>query len=1365
MCCTAFAAILFNFFWKRRSSEINGGEANNDAAAHDETARGSSSSHTSPEGQGMAASSGYDYEVFLSFRGPDTRSAFTNFLYISLKDVGIRTFKDDEELRVGEEFAPELLQAINQSKISIPIFSKDYASSIWCLKEVAQMVENKKTGRQKIMPIFYDVAPSEVRYQTGGYGDAFHSHKKKKRHNENTMQGWKDALSAVGEINGWDLHSEKNRREGEFAKNLTKEVFRELKKAYLVVSDCLVDVDNHVDAIMEMFGAETSETQIMGIHGMGGIGKTTIAKIIYNQLSENFEGCCFLSNIREVSKLKGIQCLQHQLISDILNMKWTEIRNIDEGIKAIKDRLSNKRVLLLLDDVEENDHMNALVGNHDWFGKGSKLIITTRKKDVLIVPEVDCIYEVNGMDDHQSLQLFSKHAFRRDSPLNEYIDQSKRAIGIAGGLPLALEVIGSLLSRTEKKRWDYILEKLENVPPLKVQSKLKISFDSLEFRQQHIFLDIACFFIGYDKDIVVHFWEKSNFFPEEAMEVLENLSLIKIDEYNLVWMHDQLRDLGREMVRQESKMKIEKQSRAWNPQEALNLLRRHKGKKVEALRLNFDRQYRFTYEDFMRLSNLRFLEVGGSMENFCAEERLLWHELPSNILPTNDFQENSDLLPQLRWLSWHELPPTFKITNFSMEDVVILDLSSSEIGNDWKGGSHMKVMKNLKVLDLSHCLCLKRTPNLSAHSNLERLILFDCGYLMEIDRSICQLKCLVSLDLSYCENLRRLPDDLGGDLASLEYLSLRECKSLERLPDTIGNLESLINLNISGTGIKELPDSIGNLVSLIKLDISRTGIKDLPDSIGNLELLIKLNIYGTGIKELPDSIGKLKNLKVMNMWGSEISKIPDALWTIEKLEEIEASNFSTKPIVTKIGNCIYKNKFLRILKLKRADIYALPRLPESITTLHLNTLYMDIFPDLSNLTKLKDLNLWFGSRDSDGKSYQPTKNLRMDSHYVTTSPIDLGFAPQLKSLHLRGSNLCYLPRLPSSLSSLRLEYCESLCLMEDLSNLKKLSSLQIDGAVITEIQGLGCLENLRDLLLYNLAQVKRLPDLSKLNKLMSLRVGSCGNLVEIQGELPESLDRLKISFCYSLQKLPNLSSLMGKQLIDIDCCDKVNGKGIYRIVIKNPRDLHLREFEHLQILPDLSNSNELISIKIERCGNLVEIQGELPQSLEELKISWCESLQKLPDLSGLKRLEKVDIKDCKKLNAEAIFGFAQRSRVNLWQNLWYLWIGGLGQVEILSDLSNLNKLKCLRIENFGDLVEIQGELPQSLKEMKISSCESLQKLPDLSSLKGLRRVKINRCGKLNVEAISWLCSEKLIKFVGEDDESESDYEYDSEDDE
>ncbi|XP_048129322.1 disease resistance protein L6-like [Rhodamnia argentea] len=1516
----ALSAILFiEFLKKKRAGQIAvEGRADSDSARNKGTTESADPTSTSPPLNETATSSGYDYEVFLSFRGPDTRSGFTDFLYTSLVDAGIRAFKDDEDLRVGEEFASELLQAIKQSKISIPIFSKGYASSVWCLKELAQMVECKKTGGQKIMPIFYDVAPSEVRRQIGGYGEAFRSHVNKKRYDEETMREWKAALEEVSFLNGWDLQSMPNRKEGEFARKFTQKVFSELKKAYLAVSACFVSVDNHANAIMKMVGAGTSETKIIGIHGMGGIGKTTIAKVIYNKLSHDFENFCFLPDIRERSKGKGIQCLQNQLVSDILKVQFMNIKDTDQGTQTIKDRLFNKRVLILLDDVEEGNHIDALVGKRDWLGKGSKIIITTRNKDILEVPEVDCSYELSCMNPDQSLQLFSKHAFRKDYPLDGYIDQSKRVIAIAGGLPLTLEVIGSLLCRTKKEKWDLTLGKLENVPHATVQSKLRISYDALDIRQQHIFLDVACLLIGYDKDIVVHFWDESKY-PEDAMEVLQNMCLIKIAEDNKVWMHDQLGDLGRDIVRQESAMKIKKQSRVWDPNEGLDLLRKYKGnKEVEVLRLKLDhqRQYRFTYEDFENLSNLRFLELDCPKEDFRAEERLLWHESTSNVLSTND---NSNLLPQLRWLSWCDIPPTFNIANFSMEDVVILNISRSEITHDWKGWSHMKAIKNLKVMNLRCCSYLERTPIFSAHANLERLILNGCSELVEIDGSICRLKCLTCLDVRFCQNLRRLPNELG-------------------------NLESLIELDIAFTRIGELPDSMGNL----------------------------------------------KNLKMLEMAFIPISKIPDALWTIEKLEEIDVVNRGFDGGHLNIDNCIYRNQSLKILRLMSFQIYAVPKLPESLIRLELHTLHMKMFPDLSNLTNLTKLDLVFGRPDDDVKSnglveypiprwignLTKLESLRLDCLYVTTSPTDISLPPQLKSLNLKCPNLrhlprlssslsslnlyeCYslcsmeslrlsspyvttspteltlpshlkelylccpklrrlprfpsslsslylyncqslcsmesldlsspyvttspadltllphlkelhiydcpnlrrLPRLPSSLFSLFLYECKSLCSMEDLANLNNLSSLLIRDSAIEEIPGLGCLENLRDLKLSCLGQVKILPDLSNLNGLRSVRVESCGNLVEIQGalprfldklyisscdslqnlpdlsssmgekeveivccsklnveailgcagintpdtqlstleqlqmqilpdlnnprrleicgyhdlieirgELPESLEVLHISLCHSLQNLPNLSSLMGKQEVIIRCCINLNVEAILGFAQVNPRDLQLSGFGQLQTLPDLSNSSELRGLEVYDCCNLVEILGELPQSLEKLKISSCESLRKLPDLSSLKELQEVVIEGCTKLKGEAILGSARRSQANWWENLRYLRICGIEQLEILPDLSNLNKLRCLHVQSCDNLVEIQGELPKSLEVLEISSCINIQKLSDLSSLNGLRTVKIYRCFGLNVEAISLLCSEKSVKFVGqphlwektdewdrEDAESESEY--------
>ncbi|KAL3727559.1 hypothetical protein ACJRO7_032316 [Eucalyptus globulus] len=1101
-------------------------------------AGGPSCNHASTE-DGTAISLGYDYEVFLSFRGPDTRPAFTDFLYTSLNEVGIRTFKDDEMLRVGEEFEPKLLQAINQSKISIPIFSKGYASSVWCLKELVQMVKCQETGRQKIKPIFYDVDPSVVRHQTGNYAKAFLSHEKKGRYDRKTISQWKAALKEVSSLSGWDLHSKKkNRREGEFAKTVTQEVFNELKKANLVVSDCLVCVDNHVNAIMKMIGSPTSETRIIGIYGMGGTGKTTIAKMIYNELSNNFQNCCFLSNIREMSERKGIESLQHQLISDILKDKRVDIKNMEDGTKIIQDRLSTKKVLLLLDDVDHKKHMDALVGKRDWFGIGSNLIITTRNKEVLKVPEVDDSYKVNGMNDAQSLQLFSKHAFKKDYPSYEYIHQSKRAIDIAGGLPLALEVIGSLLWHTEEEMWDATLKMLESVPRYKVLCKLKISYDALDFRQKRIFLDIACLFIGYDKDILVHFWDESIFFPEEAMKVLQNMSLIKINEDNEVWMHDQLRDLGREMVREKSDTKIKKQSRVWDPKEGLNLLRRHKGKKkVEGLRLKLDhrRRYRFTCDGFENLSDLRFLEVDSSMENFCAEERLLWHESPSNAIPTN---EDYDLLPQLRWLSWHDIPPTFNITNFSMEDVVILDLSRSKIMHDWKGWNHMQAMENLKVLNLTDCQCLGRTPNFSCLANLERLILRGCRKLRTIHESIHQLKNLVYLDVRHCRNLQTLPEELGG-LEALKELRI-DLTSIEEIPNC-QEMRNLRTFTASYCGIITIHPSIGNLASLEYLSLKGCkSLAKLPDSIGSLELLIELDISETEVRELPDSIGNLKNLKVMKMSRTLISTIPNALWTIEKLKEIEAEG--KLPFHVKIGNCIYRNQSLRILRLKDAKICVVPRLPESLTILVLDTLYTT-FPDLSNLINLRELDMRFSPHDYDRKSHglvegpiprwigklSKMESWGLESDYVTTVPKDISLLPKLKALALTCSNLHCLPMLPSSLLSLTLHSCHSLPSM-DLSNLKKLSSLRICFSAISEIQGLDCLENL-----------------------INLELGNCGNMVEIQGKLQQSLAELRIYSCESLQKLPDLSSLKGLEEVVINDCMKLNVKAILGYARRNWR--------------------------------------------------------------------------------------------------------------------------------------------------------------------------------------------------------------------
>lgn len=145
---------------------------------------------------------GAQFEVFLSFRGPDTRDNFADSLYHALKDKGIRVFIDKKGIDLGEEIGLEIFQAIDDSKICIPIFSKGYASSSWCLRELEYMMERKKTNQLEVMPIFHDVRTADLKLETRLYRDALTLHKKK--HGADTVKHWEKALEEVAKIKGWN---------------------------------------------------------------------------------------------------------------------------------------------------------------------------------------------------------------------------------------------------------------------------------------------------------------------------------------------------------------------------------------------------------------------------------------------------------------------------------------------------------------------------------------------------------------------------------------------------------------------------------------------------------------------------------------------------------------------------------------------------------------------------------------------------------------------------------------------------------------------------------------------------------------------------------------------------------------------------------------------------------------------------------------------------------------------------------------------------------------------------------------------------------------------------------------------------------
>ncbi|XP_042485025.1 disease resistance protein L6-like [Macadamia integrifolia] len=221
-------------------------------------------------------------------------------------------------------------------------------------------------------------------------------------------------------------------------------------------------------------------------------------------------------------------------------------------LNVIKKRFRKKKVLIVIDDADQNIHLNALVGDREWFGIGSRVIVTSRNKAILVAQKADGIYQPKKMNLNQSLQHFSLHAFRMTEPPEDYLELPKDVAKTTGGLPLTLQVVGSSLFCMGKSVWQGTLEKLRDVPNNEVMQRLKISYNVLEYEGKQIFLDIACFFIAMHKDVARYIWEACKFYPKVGLDVLQLRFLITIGDDGYLRMHDQLRDLGREIVRQEN---------------------------------------------------------------------------------------------------------------------------------------------------------------------------------------------------------------------------------------------------------------------------------------------------------------------------------------------------------------------------------------------------------------------------------------------------------------------------------------------------------------------------------------------------------------------------------------------------------------------------------------------------------------------------------------------------------------------------------------------------------------------------------------------------------------------------------------------
>ncbi|XP_068320690.1 disease resistance protein RUN1-like [Pyrus communis] len=723
------------------------------------------------------------YDVFLSFRGEDTRNTFTSHLHAALLRKKLHTYIDDK-LERGDEIRPALLEAIEKSKLSVIIFSKNYASSTWCLDELVHILGCKERDGQFVIPVFYDISPQDVRKQQGSYADAFAKLEERFKDCMDKVLKWRDALEKAANLSGYD-NSNKAGTEADSIEKLVQVILNKLDCKSSSNLKGLVEIETKVEQIESLLCLHSSDFCIVGIWGMGGIGKTTLADVVYHRLSSMFEACCFLKNVRENSEGKdGIYNLRDKLLCKILGDENTNTDPPSIGSELLKKRLSRTKVLIVLDDVNDSGQLELLVGDDLEFGVGSRIIITTRDRSVLDEKVVDDkIYEVKGLKLDGALQLFHLHALKNKSPTTVYTEFSRKVIDYIQGIPLALKTLGSLFHRCDTEEdWDEELNRLKKFPSEKIQKVLRLSYDGLEENEKECFLDIACFLKGADVCYAKRILDIRGFFVK-GIQILMDKSLISISETNFLEMHDLLQEMGRTIVREQCKDEPGKRNRLWAADDVYQVLENDTGTSTVQC-ISFDTSNITRLElcgsPFKKMSNLRLLIIHDARHRLEYEYDFgFGSAYKKKIL---DLSQGLRCLPNsLRYLYCQGYPFKSLPSNFSPQNLVELRMPGSSVGA--KLWSKNQNLGNLKVIELSFCMHLTEVPDLSRSKKIEHIVLYGCDRLVRIP--------------SYFK-----------DLDKLRWLNLGECTSLEFLPE----LPVLCCLEASGcTSLKTVSSSRNSL--------------------------------------------------------------------------------------------------------------------------------------------------------------------------------------------------------------------------------------------------------------------------------------------------------------------------------------------------------------------------------------------------------------------------------------------------------------------------------------------------------------------------------------------------------------------------